>query len=51
MWVNNLIMLLVCLCILLSVFTQGLTSSALDLVAFSLLISYLFRIKKTNLSI
>ncbi|MFT7681027.1 MAG: hypothetical protein ACI935_000471 [Moritella dasanensis] len=46
---NKLIITLVFLCILLSVFTQGLTSSALDLVAFTLLISYLFSVKKSNL--
>lgn len=51
MWVNKLIILLVCLCISLSVFTQGLISSALDLAAFSLLIIYLFKTKakKTNM--
>ncbi len=48
MLINKLIMLLVCLSILLSVFTSGLISSALDLAAFSLLITYLLRKKKAE---
>lgn len=48
MFINKFIMLLVCLSILLSVFTSGLTSSALDLAAFSLLITYLLRKKKNE---
>ncbi len=48
MLINKLIMLLVCLSILLSVFTSGLISSALDLAAFSLLITYLLRKKKSH---
>jgi len=48
MLINKLIMLLVCVSILLSVFTSGLISSALDLTAFSLLITYLLRKKKTE---
>jgi len=46
MLINKIIILLVCLSILLSVFTSGLISSALDLTAFSLLITYLLRKNK-----
>ena len=46
MLINKIIILLVCLSILLSVFTSGLISSALDLAAFSLLIAYLLRNNK-----
>lgn len=48
MLINRTIIVVVCLCILLSIFTQGLTSAALDLVAFSLLIVYLWKKKNSN---
>jgi hypothetical protein len=48
MFINKFIIAIVSLCILLSIFTNGLVSSALDLVAFSLLITYLW--KKTKFS-
>ncbi len=48
MLVNKYIIAIVSLCILLSIFTNGLVSSALDLVAFSLLITYLWKKKNIN---
>ncbi len=48
MLINRTIIVVVCLCILLSIFTEGLTSSALDLVAFSLLIIYLWKKKNSS---
>jgi predicted membrane protein len=49
MLINKFIIAIVSLCVLLSIFTNGLVSSALDLVAFSLLITYLLKQKKHNI--
>lgn len=43
MLINQFIILLVCVCIAASIFTVGLASAALDLIAFVLLGSFVWR--------
>lgn len=48
--INTLIIVSVFVCIFISLLTQGLISAALDLIAFFLLVTYIFRFKTKKLS-